>query len=173
MALGAVALAVALAGPVAYVADTVVTPHSGGGPSAGPSIPSEAAGSRTGVPDDNAGHSAHFTAQAPDDQLTGLLESGAQHYTWVAATIGSNAAAGLQLATDDPVMPVGGFSGTDPSPTLDQFRADVAAGEIHYFIAGNDKNRPSAIADWVTATFTPETVGDYTVFDLSGCAACE
>ncbi|WP_256981137.1 MULTISPECIES: glycosyltransferase family 39 protein [unclassified Rhodococcus (in: high G+C Gram-positive bacteria)] len=173
MALGAVALAVALAGPVAYVADTVVTPHSGGGPSAGPSIPSEAAGSRTGVRDDNAGHSAHFTAQAPDDELTGLLESDAQHYTWVAATIGSNAAAGLQLATDDPVMPVGGFSGTDPSPTLDQFRADVAAGKIHYFIAGTDKDRPSAIADWVTATFTPETVGDYTVFDLSGCAACE
>lgn len=173
MALGAVALAVALAGPVAYVADTVVTPHSGGGPSAGPSIPSEAAGSRTGVREDNAGHSAHFTAQAPDDELTGLLESDAQHYTWVAATIGSNAAAGLQLATDDPVMPVGGFSGTDPSPTLDQFRADVAAGKIHYFIAGNDKNRPSAIADWVTANFTPETVGDYTVFDLSGCATCE
>ncbi|WP_256978832.1 glycosyltransferase family 39 protein [Rhodococcus sp. 02-925g] len=172
-AVAAVALAVALAGPVAYVADTVVTPHSGGGPSAGPSIPSEAAESRNGVRDDSAGHSAQFTAQAPDDRLTALLESGAQHYTWVAATIGSNAAAGLQLATDDPVMPVGGFSGTDPSPTLDQFEADVAAGKIHYFIAGTGTSRPSAIGDWVTATFTPKTVGDYTVFDLTGCAACE
>ncbi|MDV8025001.1 glycosyltransferase family 39 protein [Rhodococcus sp. IEGM 1330] len=168
IALGAVAIAVALAGPVAYVADTVVTPHSGGGPSAGPTIPSEAAESRNAVHDDSAGHSALFTAQAPDGQLTGLLESNAQHYTWVAATIGSDAAAVLQLATDDPVMPVGGFSGTDPSPTLDQFEADVAAGKIHYFLAGTGKARSSAIGDWVAATFTPRSIGDYTVFDLTG-----
>ncbi len=33
-------------------------------------------------------------------------------------------------------MAVGGFNGSDPSPTLAQFQAHVAAGEIHYFIAG-------------------------------------
>ncbi len=171
IAVGAIALAVALAGPVAYVADTVVTPHSGGGPSAGPSIPSEAAKFRSDAQEESAGRSAQFTAQAPDAELTGLLESDAQNYTWVAATIGSNAAAGIQLATGDPVMPVGGFSGTDPSPTLEQFQADVAAGKIHYFLAGTDKNRPSAIGDWVAATFTPQTVDDRTVFDLSALRA--
>lgn len=35
-----------------------------------------------------------------------------------------------------PVMPIGGFNGSDPSPTLTQFKAYVAAGKIHYFIGG-------------------------------------
>ncbi len=168
IALGAAAIAAGLAGPVAYVADTVVTPHSGGGPSAGPAVASETAAYGTGSHEESVGRSAQFgSAAAPDAELTGLLESDAQNYTWVAATVGSNAAAGIQLATDDPVMPVGGFSGTDPSPTLDRFEADVAAGKIHYFIEGTGKTKPSAIGDWVAATFIPRTVGDYTVFDLS------
>ncbi|MDI9898110.1 glycosyltransferase family 39 protein [Rhodococcus sp. IEGM 1381] len=168
IALGAMAIAVALAGPVAYVADTVVTPHTGGGPSAGPAVASDQAAYRSGREGEDAERSTQFgSPSAPDSELTGLLEADRQKYTWAAATIGSNAAAVLQLATDDPVMPVGGFSGTDPSPTLDQFEADVAAGKIHYFIAGTGKTRPSAIGDWVAATFTPRTVGDYTVFDLS------
>uniref|UniRef100_UPI0020CD9CC1 glycosyltransferase family 39 protein n=1 Tax=unclassified Rhodococcus (in: high G+C Gram-positive bacteria) TaxID=192944 RepID=UPI0020CD9CC1 len=168
IALGAMAIAVALAGPVAYVADTVVTPHTGGGPSAGPAVASDQAAYRSGRESEDAERSTQFgSPSAPDAELTGLLEADPQKYTWAAATIGSNAAAVLQLATDDPVMPVGGFSGTDPSPTLDQFEADVAAGKIHYFIAGTGKTRPSAIGDWVAATFTPRTVGDYTVFDLS------
>ena len=33
-------------------------------------------------------------------------------------------------------MAIGGFSGTDNSPTLAQFEKDVAEGKIHYFIAG-------------------------------------
>ena len=35
-----------------------------------------------------------------------------------------------------PVMAIGGFNGTDPSPTLAQFEHDVAKHEIHYFIGG-------------------------------------
>ena len=33
--------------------------------------------------------------------------------------------------TGDEVLPIGGFTGTGPSPTLDQLRADVAAGRFH------------------------------------------
>jgi hypothetical protein len=54
----------------------------------------------------------------------------------VAAAVGSNSAAGYQLATQAPVMAIGGFNGSDPSPTLAQFRRWVAEGRIHYFIAG-------------------------------------
>ena len=64
------------------------------------------------------------------------LEAEAGHYTWVAATVNSNSAAGYQLATDDPVMAIGGFNGTDPAPTLAQFERDVAAKKVHYFISG-------------------------------------
>ena len=64
------------------------------------------------------------------------LEADAGSYTWVAATVNSNSAAGYQLATDDPVMAIGGFNGTDPAPTLAQFERDVADKKIHYFISG-------------------------------------
>ena len=33
-------------------------------------------------------------------------------------------------------MPIGGFNGSDPSPTLAEFQQYVAEGKIHYFIAG-------------------------------------
>ncbi len=65
-----------------------------------------------------------------------LLEKDAGDYTWAAAAIGSQNAASYQLATQKPVMAIGGFNGSDPSPTLAQFKAHVADGKIHYFIAG-------------------------------------
>ena len=48
--------------------------------------------------------------------LTRLLERDASAYTWAAATIGSESAAPLQLATGQPIMSIGGFNGTDPDP---------------------------------------------------------
>ena len=65
-----------------------------------------------------------------------LLRANASSYRWVAAVVGANSAAGVQLAAGSPVMAIGGFNGTDPSPTLAQFKAYVAAGKIHYFLSG-------------------------------------
>ena len=61
--------------------------------------------------------------------LVTLLEVRAGSYRWVAATVNSNSAAGYQLATDDPVMAIGGFNGTDPAPTLAQFETYVRDGD--------------------------------------------
>ena len=66
------------------------------------------------------------------------MQSNASKYTWVAATVDSNSAAGYQLASGDPIMAIGGFNGTDPSPTLAQFEAYVSAGKIHYYIGGGN-----------------------------------
>ena len=76
------------------------------------------------------------TRSTPGTQLAALLAADASHYSWVAATTGSNSAAGYQLATGDPVMAIGGFNGTDPAPTLAQFEKYVAEGRIHYYIGG-------------------------------------
>lgn len=105
--------------------------------------------------------------------LKAMLVKNASEYTWVAAAIGSNTAAGYQLATGDPVMPVGGFNGSDPSPTLAQFKTLVAAGKIHYFIGGSvgqangGSSASSAIEAWVKANFTAKTVDSVTVYDLT------
>ena len=68
--------------------------------------------------------------------MKSLLAAGRSEYRWVAATVDANNAASYQLATGAPVMAIGGFNGTDPSPTLAQFERDVATHKIHYFIAG-------------------------------------
>jgi 4-amino-4-deoxy-L-arabinose transferase-like glycosyltransferase len=109
-------------------------------------------------------------------ELVALLKVDADSYRWVAAAVGSNNAAGYQLASQESVMPIGGFNGSDPSPTLAEFQADVAAGEIHYFIGGGGfgsnggSDASSAIASWVAANFTAQTVGGVTVYDLTGSA---
>ena len=72
----------------------------------------------------------------PDAELVALLRQDADRYTWVAAAVGSNSAAGVQLATGEPVMAIGGFNGSDPAPTLEQFQRYVAEGRIHWFLGG-------------------------------------
>ena len=75
-------------------------------------------------------------------QLVALLQKDADKYTWVAATVGAQSAAGYQLSTGDPVMSLGGFNGSDPYPTLAEFKALVAAGKVHYFIGGGSGGGP-------------------------------
>jgi 4-amino-4-deoxy-L-arabinose transferase-like glycosyltransferase len=118
-----------------------------------------------------------LTGSTPSAALTSTLEQDAGQYTWVAAAIGANEASGYQLATDDPVMAIGGFNGTDPTPTLAEFQAYVAAGRIHYFIAGGGFARggpgggsgstSSQITSWVESNFASATVGGVTLYDLT------
>lgn len=114
-----------------------------------------------------------LSASTPGDELTALLRSRADDFTWVAAAIGSNTASGYQLATERPVMPIGGFNGSDPSPTLEQFQQYVADGQIHYFLAGGmgggrgGEGTASQITQWVEETFTATTVDGVTVYDLT------
>lgn len=108
-----------------------------------------------------------------------LLSKNADDYTWAAAAIGSQNSASYQLATGKPVMAIGGFNGTDPSPTLAQFKKYVADGKIHYFISsgsgggmgGSSSGTSSQISSWVTANFKKVTVGSATFYDLTQAAS--
>ncbi|MEU1467245.1 glycosyltransferase family 39 protein [Streptomyces sp. NPDC005761] len=105
-----------------------------------------------------------------------LLETDADDYTWAAAAIGSQNAASYQLATGDPVMAIGGFNGSDPSPTLSQFKKYAEDGRIHYFISsgtgggggmGGSSGTSSQISTWVQKTYEEVTVGSATFYDLT------
>ncbi|MEV4879408.1 glycosyltransferase family 39 protein [Streptomyces cyaneofuscatus] len=108
-----------------------------------------------------------------------LLEKDADAYTWTAAAVGAQNAASYQLATGDPVMAIGGFNGSDPSPTLAQFKKYVEEGKIHYFVSGGTgggmgeggrgggNGTSSQISSWVTENFTEVTVGSATFYDLT------
>ena len=85
-------------------------------------------------------------------------------------------AAPIQLASGKAVMAVGGFNGSDDAPTLAEFKAWVAAGDIGYFVVGSQGGQgpgggsdgaASQITSWVEQTFTSTTVDGYTVYDLS------
>src|SRR5207245_3355017 len=117
-------------------------------------------------------------ASRPSADLVTLLTANAIRYTSVAATIDANNAAGYQLATGDPVMAIGGFNGTDPTPTLAQFQQYVRDGKIHYFIAGGGgpgsgsasssaSSNAAQIAAWVQQNFAATSVGGVTVYDLT------
>lgn len=130
---------------------------------------------RTGGAGGGAG--SLLNAASVSSALATYLSTDASSYTWIAAAVGSNSAAGYQLATGDPVMALGGFNGSDPSPTLAAFQKLVANGEIHYFIGGTiggsngGSDAASSIASWVAANYTATTVDGVTLYDLSGSSS--
>jgi 4-amino-4-deoxy-L-arabinose transferase-like glycosyltransferase len=105
--------------------------------------------------------------------LITLLEQDGSKYKWIAATVGTQEAAPIELATGGgAVLAIGGFNGTDPAPTLAEFEALVAKGEIHYYLGENTETfgggtGSSAITSWVAAHFKSETVGGVTVYNLT------
>jgi len=164
----AVALTAALGGPAAYAVATVAAPHQGIGPSVG---------------HPGTGFGGGRTTSNP--RLDALLEE--TDTPWSAAVDRSTSAAGLELATGTAVMAIGGFSGTDPTPTLQQFQDDVAKHRVAYYLAPPGSARvPSAVTNgrgdhggadvgvrahadilqWVRSRFPATTVGGVTAYDL-------
>ena len=201
-AVAAATLISMLGGPAAYAVDTASTAHAGSIPTAGPSSggwrggpgggfgkpptgtggvtgrPGQTTPGQTGQPSLGQGSTGGLlTGSQSTNNITTLLETDADSYTWVAAAVGANTAAGYQLASELPVMAIGGFNGSDPSPTLAQFKHYVTDGEIHYFIAGGGNgggpghatgNTSTLISTWIAKNFAARTVDGVTVYDLSG-----
>jgi 4-amino-4-deoxy-L-arabinose transferase-like glycosyltransferase len=201
--IAAAAVVVSLAGPTAYAVETAATPHTGSIPSAGPATaggfgggpggggrggalpqgaPQLQQGQPNGAPTGGGGGAGGLlNGSESTDAITALLQEDAGQYTWVAAAVGSNSASGYQLASEEPVMAIGGFNGSDPSPTLARFQQYVADRQIHYFIAGGGaggfganqlggSDASSEIATWVAENFTAQTVDGVTIYDLTEAA---
>ena len=201
-AIGIVAL---LTGPIIWTACTIATGHTGsivtagpsgsmgGGPAGGgPSGNGAPDGASETAPDGSSGESASdgngagasssgsglLGGGSANESLVELLTQNASDYRWAAATTGSQNAASYQLASELPVMAIGGFNGSDPAPTLDEFKAYVAQGLIRYYIASGGmgggmggtqmggSSAASEIAEWVAQNYTAQTIGNTTVYDL-------
>ncbi|MDT7744195.1 MAG: hypothetical protein QOE59_3273 [Actinomycetota bacterium] len=191
------ALLAGAGGSVAYAADTAATAHSGSIVSAGPATgndigmggprgsgggtpPSgERPGGGQGGPQGQGGQGGQGGGPGgmttTSAELTSMLRSAGT--TWSAALVGSQSAASTELSSGTAVMAIGGWSGSDAAPTLAQFQAMVAAGDVHYFISSGDGGSMggqggsdsvgSQITAWVTAHYTATTVGGTTVYDLT------
>ncbi len=164
----AAALSVALIGPALFSWETIQSAHVGSGPMAGP------------------GHAAATTALVSDGsdllgvplldgsgvvskQVVDTLRANGGDYRWAAATLGARSAASYELALGEPVLAIGGYKGTDPTPTLSAFVALVDAHQIHWFVPGSTSGTTGdTILQWVETHAPAVRAGDYTVYDLSG-----
>jgi hypothetical protein len=157
----AVASAALLAGPAAYSLTTIGTAAPGlasAGPLPGGRLIGQAAfasGARGSPPPLERGELPSIGTTADGSQasfrpgtgvgavqdvpprLIAYLTSHRGHAKYLIAVSGSDTAAGFILATGKPVIAMGGFLGTDPAPTLNEFKRLVAAGQVHYVLVSN------------------------------------
>jgi 4-amino-4-deoxy-L-arabinose transferase-like glycosyltransferase len=154
--------------PAAFAIDTVAHAHSAG--------PMAVAGPSSSQMPKWFGDHRPFGADSDNVALQHLVER--TDNRWAAAAVGSMGVSSLELKTKASIMAIGGFTGSDNSPTLEQFQGYVAQHQVRYFIdeRRDDKNGPmrnmqsgaaNDITKWVRQTFTPIDVSGTTVYDLA------
>lgn len=166
-----------MAGPAFCSTIALATPQEGSNPLSGglsrnPNTLSRfLAGVKNGDP---AWASGLAIGVAPSPALASHLRNAAAQCTWAAATYPGQTAARFQLKIGRPVMPLGGFAATDPSPTLAQFKEWVQAGRLCHLVVQPEQlkvpgNSPELheIHEWVTQTFSAEKIDDVTVYNLT------
>ncbi|GAA0998542.1 hypothetical protein GCM10009563_22820 [Subtercola frigoramans] len=133
----------------------------------------DSAATGSAAADSAAEGQAGASTTASSEALDALLSATTNR--WAAAVDGSQSAATLELNSGTAVMAIGGWS-SDPTPTLAEFQAYVAAGDVGYYVVsgqggggavGGGTSTASAIETWVTSTFAATTVGGTTVYDLT------
>lgn len=108
-------------------------------------------------------------------EVTELVKTHTANQKWGAATFTAQNAALYQLESGRPVIPLGGWLGSDPSPTLKEFKSLVSENQVGYFILPQellDRGGLSAevqdITDWVRNNFRAEVVDGVSLYDLRG-----
>jgi hypothetical protein len=160
-----------LAAPTAFSIYNVAHSHSGPGTMSGPSRDSGFGGGGPFGGPGGPGGRGPGGGEADNAALAQLVESADSR--WAAASIGSMGVSSLELKSGASLMAIGGFTGSDNSPTLAQFQSYVADHQVRYFI-GSERGGPThgksgpaqEITAWVQQNFTPIDVGGTTVYDL-------
>lgn len=166
-----------LCGPLIWSVNSALTPHVGAGVIAGPSL--------NGIRSDDPSRAklgpgvarstvAVVLGDIPEPKILNALSSRSAGETWATAIVGSESAANYQLALGLPVLPVGGFDGTDPYPTLEQFKKFVADKKVGSMVIQNvppltleGQGESARVLEWVRTTFTKQQIGDTEYYDLA------
>ena len=148
------------AGPVLYTLSTVTRAHTGSIPTSGPTA---SAMSMT----NNESSTAEST----------LIEYLLEHQggaTWLVAVSSANESAPLQLSSGQPVMALGGFSGSDNALSTSQLASLVTSGQLKYYAVGGRGGGPggmrsSTLTDWLSEHGTVVNYGgsSMTLYELS------
>jgi hypothetical protein len=103
---------------------------------------------------------------ALSSELVDYLVANRGAATWLVAVPSANVAGPIQLKTGIPVLAMGGFSGADPAPTLEQLQALVRSGRLRFVMPGGSaapgpggargwSGSSTSIAAWVVAACSP------------------
>ena len=196
LAVGAAALGICatLLAPAAYALDTTGTAYGGGDPHPGPGTTSGfgggfggnggpagglvggvAGGQPGGLPGDGGG----LGGNSADTALLEYLVANRGTATWIVAANSSQEGGSIELATGLPVMAMGGFTGSDPAPTLDQLKSYIASGKLRFVLAGSvlsggggfGSTDSSSRTSWVTSTCKAVSYGgSASLYDCAGAA---
>jgi len=135
-----------LAGPRAY--EAIAGPYPPGGAVPGGRVPGgrvpggefgsgrPLAAGGTGGPGGGILATATTTLSQGDQQLYDYLSAHRDGAGYLMAVQSWSVAAPFILATGQEVMPMGGFSGSVPEPTLARVRQLVASGQLRFFLLG-------------------------------------
>jgi 4-amino-4-deoxy-L-arabinose transferase-like glycosyltransferase len=202
VALAAAALGVCatLIAPAAYAVDTTGTAYGGGDPHPGPGTTSTMGGfggggagsagspavgfdggfggaqpAAGGVPAAGglSGDGGGIGGNSSDTALLQYLVTNKGTAKWIVAADSSQEAGSIEIATGFPVMAMGGFTGSDPTPTLDELKSYIAAGELRFVIAsgstGGFGGGSSSVSSWVVSTCTAVSYGGTaSLYDCAG-----
>jgi 4-amino-4-deoxy-L-arabinose transferase-like glycosyltransferase len=207
IAVGAAAVGVCatLLAPAAYALDTTGTAYGGGDPHPGPGTTSDFGGNGGGnfgggLPGDGnfgGGDGGQIVVipqipgvtlplgngsapgSAGDSALYSYLVANRGSATWIVAINSAQDAGNIELATGLPVMAMGGFTGSDPAPTLDQLKSYIASGKLRFVLAsggggggGFGGGDSSDRTTWVTSTCKAVNYGgSASLYDCAGAAS--
>jgi hypothetical protein len=163
------------AGPIIWSLNTVLNPHSGAGVIAGPSILGQRTDDRSRAsPDTQASYLSVMYGDLPSRALLQRLRQTPSSVTWAVAVVGSETAANYQLDLGRAVLPLGGFDGTDPFPTLEQFKAFVEEGRVGSVVIQGlppqtleGRGESARIVEWVRQRFVAEDIDGAQYFRLA------
>ena len=146
LAVGALAL---LVGPAVWATSALAGPANGAFPIAGPGVPL-----------------GFGTVSQADAGLQRYLLAHRGHAYYLFATLKATPAAPYIIATGQPVMALGGFTGSDPILTLGGLHAAIAGGQVRYFLlTGADRaartSTNAQLTQWVAANCAPVAASAY------------
>ena len=159
LAAAAVGICATLIAPAAYAIDSTGKAFDSGDPHPGPGTTSAFGGGGgsnlggvpagiTGFPGDGGnpvavdGGAAGFAGgvgggqggNSADSALIKYLVANRGNASWIVAMNSAQEAGTIEIATGLPVMAMGGFTGSDPTPTLSQLKSYIASGKLRFVI---------------------------------------